>query len=343
MAVLKEHFPSGIVGPVTVLLSNDDMQFGSLDSFLPIRNLSKTLEQQGETLQLADVRSLAFPFGMTPYGKNILASYAVSAPPASGLAVGHESFVRYVSTAPGLARHVTRFDVVSRIDPLSQESIGNLRKLEDSFQNALTGKLNNSQLDFAGPSAGLRDLADVTSADFQMIQFLVPLVVFVILILLLRKVAVSLYLIASVVFSFLATLGVTYLVFWHSNPDEFIGLDWKVPVFLFTILVAVGEDYNIFLLTRIREEEKDHGPIGGVTTALVKTGGVISSCGFIMAGTFAALLAGSLVETKQLGFSLAFGVLLDTLVVRPILVPAFLIWTRRGQEDEVSHPLAKAA
>jgi RND superfamily putative drug exporter len=74
-----------------------------------------------------------------------------------------------------------------------------------------------------------------------------------------------------------------------------------------------------------------------VTAALVKTGGVISSCGFIMAGTFAALLAGSLVETKQLGFALAFGVLLDTLVVRPILVPAFLIWMRRGKGEETAN------
>src|SRR5262249_17497338 len=148
----------------------------------------------------------------------------------------------------------------------------NLTDLETRLRTALDGRLEDSQLDFSGPTAGLRDLADVTRADFQLIQILVPLVVFLVLIILLRNFAVSLYLIASVVFSFLATLGVTFLVFQLANPDTFIGLDWKVPVFLFTILVAVGEDYNIFLLTRVREEEKDHGPVGGVTAALVKTG-----------------------------------------------------------------------
>jgi RND superfamily putative drug exporter len=155
--------------------------------------------------------------------------------------------------------------------------------------------------------------------------------VFLILIALLRGLVIPFYLLLSVLFSYYAALGVSIAVFWALDPHGFVGIDWKVGVFLFTILIAVGEDYNIFLLTRVREEQARHGTVCGVAEAVSRTGPVISSCGVIMAGTFASLMAGSLNEMKQLGFALAFGVLLDTFVVRPVLVPAFLILLHDGR------------
>ena len=132
-------------------------------------------------------------------------------------------------------------------------------------------------------------------------------------------------------YSYFATLGFTFAVFWALNPADFAGLDWKVPMFLFTILIAVGEDYNIFLMTRVDEEQKVHGPVRGISVALERTGSIISSCGIIMAGSFSSLMAGSLVGMDQLGLALAVGVLLDTFVVRPIMVPAFLILLVEGR------------
>jgi RND superfamily putative drug exporter len=176
-----------------------------------------------------------------------------------------------------------------------------------------------------GATASIRDLGNVIDRDQVRIEWLVVGCVLLILLALLRRVVVCVYLILSVLLSYYTTLGAAFAVFWAIDPAGFAGIDWKVGIFLFTILIAVGEDYNIFLMTRIHEEQERHGPVRGVIEALVRTGPIISSCGLIMAGTFGSLMAGSLGEMKQLGFALAFGVLLDTFVVRPILVPAFLI------------------
>ena len=182
-----------------------------------------------------------------------------------------------------------------------------------------------------GSTAMVNDLRRVTTNDQHRMYILVTVGVFLILWALLRRPVICMYLIATVVLGYLASLGITELVFraLHTGPDPWVGLDWKVGFFLFVILVAIGEDYNIFLMARVLEEEVKHGTIEGTRLAVTHTGGIISSCGLIMAGTFGSMLTGSLTALRELGFALGLGVLLDTFIVRPILVPAFVVLLHR--------------
>lgn len=328
---IEQHFTPGMTGPVTVLLHNPKVEFRHADGLAAIGELVERLKSRDEDLQIADIRTIKTPSGITAAAQEAEAEIA-KLNQSTQTVLRERAVAHYVSDAGELDGRVTRLDIVLTVDPLSRHAIKNLSELQETVKAELPPALRDSELYFLGPTAGLRDLQTVTTRDLRRIEILVPIVVFMILIAVLREVVVSLYMIVSVLFSYFVTLGITVVVFWALNPAGFSGLDWKVPILLFTILVAVGEDYNIFLMTRVNEERGRHGPIHGVTAALVKTGGIISSCGIIMAGTFAALLAGSLFEMKQLGFALAVGVLLDTMVVRPVLVPAFLILMARRTE-----------
>jgi len=120
-------------------------------------------------------------------------------------------------------------------------------------------------------------------------------------------------------------------------------VDWRVPFFLFVILVAVGEDYNILLMSRMLEQVRKLGPTEAMREALASTGSTITSCGLIMAGTFATLAFAGLSTLVQIGFALAFGVLLDTFIVRPFMVPAFVIWIWQGEEMRAKEEAIEAS
>jgi len=164
---------------------------------------------------------------------------------------------------------------------------------------------------------------DVASRhDNRVIIPVVLIIIGIILGLLLRSILAAALLLLTVVLSFMATLGVCQLVF--ENVFGFKGADASFPLFTFIFLVALGIDYNIFLMTRVREESLKLGTRKGVIKGLTVTGGVITSAGIVLAATFAVLGVLPLVFLAQLGFAVAFGVLLDTIIVRSLLVPALV-------------------
>ncbi|GAB3985714.1 hypothetical protein GCM10027615_76370 [Plantactinospora veratri] len=171
-----------------------------------------------------------------------------------------------------------------------------------------------------GSSAVSVDTADATTRDRNVIIPAVLGVIAVILALLLRALLAPILLILTVVLSFLATLGLCAFLFRYAFG--FPGVDASFPLFAFVFLVALGIDYNIFLMSRVREESVHRGTRSGVLRGLVVTGGVITSAGFVLAATFSALAVLPLVILIELGLAVALGVLLDTIVVRSLLVPA---------------------
>ena len=173
-----------------------------------------------------------------------------------------------------------------------------------------------------GGTAVMYDINKEAARDNRVIIPAILVVIFLVLAVLLRAVVAPLLLVATVVLSFFATLGVCALVF--KNVFGFGGADPSFPLFSFVFLVALGIDYNIFLMTRVREESLLHGTRKGTLEGLAVTGGVITSAGVVLAGTFAALGVLPLVPFAELGFAVAFGVLLDTLIVRSLLVPALV-------------------
>ncbi|MDK1345352.1 MMPL family transporter [Streptomyces sp. 378] len=174
-----------------------------------------------------------------------------------------------------------------------------------------------------GYTAQQYDTQRTAARDRTVIVPIVLAVILLILMLLLRSLLVPVLLVATVGLNFLATLGVSALVFEHLLG--FSGTDASVPLYGFVFLVALGVDYNIFLMSRVREEALAHGNRQGVLRGLTTTGGVITSAGVVLAATFAALMVIPLAFLVQIAFIVAFGVLLDTLVVRSLLVPALMI------------------
>jgi RND superfamily putative drug exporter len=202
-------------------------------------------------------------------------------------------------------------------NPYSTEAFDLVEPIRDAAHSTSPGTL------VGGPTAVEFDVRDAAGWDSIVIPPLILIVVLLILIGLLRAVAAPLVLVGTVIVSFLAALGFGYFVI--DLIFGFPGSDPSLPLFAFVFLVALGVDYNIFLIARAREETIKHGSEQGILRALAVTGGVITSAGIVLAGTFSVLAVLPLTFLTELGFVVAFGVLLDTFLVRSVLVPAIAL------------------
>lgn len=251
------------------------------------------------------------------------------------------------STSDRLLAEVGHVDGVASVALAGRSTDGTLVRLDATLTAAADSPAATSTVDritaatagqgayVGGQTAATMAKSDAQTHDRQVVIPLVLLVVFAVLVLLLRSLVGPLLLMATVVLSYLAALGLGWLLFDH--VFGFGAMDVQLVLVGFLFLVALGVDYNIFLVTRIKEELGRLGHRAAVPHALAATGGVISSAGFVLAATFAALTVAPQVAFIEIGVLVALGVLLDTLLVRSILVPALILdvgrrfwWPARG-------------
>jgi RND superfamily putative drug exporter len=243
------------------------------------------------------------------------------------------SGVKQVGAADGLVK----LDATMRVMPDSTTAYQTIDQLRGTL-----GALPGADAKVGGYTATALDVQNATGHDRDVVIPVVLAVVFLILILLLRSLLAPLLLMLTVGLSFGAAVGASWLVYEHLL--HFAGSDTSYPLYSFLFLVALGIDYNIFLMTRVREESQRVGTRTGVLRGLATTGGVITSAGIVLAATFAVLGVLPLVTMIEVGSTVAFGVLLDTMIVRSVLVPALVfdigdrVWWPSRLTRGATHP-----
>ena len=228
-------------------------------------------------------------------------------------------YKKYVS----IDEEIALIELILKDNPYGSEgmdSIPKLRTLADDLEAELG--LGKGQILIGGETAEQYDTRSVGDRDTNLVLPLILLAIFVVLILLLKSFVAPVYLVATIAFTYFSTLGLAMLIFKFGLNHEVITP--SLPFFLFVFLNALGVDYNIYLMSRVREEAKKSNLNDAVQKALSSTGGVITSAGLILAGTFSALIALPLLDLMQLGIAVAVGVLMDTFITRTLIVPAII-------------------
>lgn len=247
-----------------------------------------------------------------------------ASPPMSGFYVPaqiltQDEFRKAAATFISPDGHTARYLIQTDINPFGTEAMNLVNSIGDTARGALPNTaLEGSSVSIAGYPAMLRDTRDFYNHDIRLIIAITIAVVLLILVVLLRAFVAPLYLIASVVISYLSALGIGVVMFQYVLGQQ---LHWSVPALTFIVLVAVGADYNLLLISRIRDESP-HGVRSGVIRTVGSTGGVITAAGLIFAASMFGLLFASITTVVQAGFVVGVGILLDTFLVRTMTVPA---------------------
>jgi uncharacterized membrane protein YdfJ with MMPL/SSD domain len=345
--LLQKHFPAGTLAPTTVLLQFRGTDANSYDHFAQLDAITAQLQRVNG---VAKVEGPTRPDGKAPTtDAATLQSEIAALPPTLRAALRNGSTAGPTCQGPqcpppdprvlaAIAAYgaslsyvspdnsTVQLSVIFNTDPYSLTAINYIAPLRIALNSALSNNqlgANQVIVHIAGQTSLLADTLGYNQRDTWLIVPAVLLLVGIILALLLRSIVAAVYLLAAVTLNFLATIGLCSFFFLHIQGQD--GFNYAIPLYTFIFLVALGADYTIFLMSRVREEAQRKGLDAGVPFAVSRTGGVITSAGLILAGTFAVLTTLPLNILYQFGICVAVGILLDTFIVRGLLVPGLVL------------------
>src|SRR5579875_1259313 len=359
-ALLQQHFPAGTLAPTTVLIHFHGAASDAYQHLVQLDAITATLQKAPG---VATVRGPTRPNGSAPAVDPATLQANIAALPASlrsairngqGLSVCSSSpctphtpgsfttIGAYAASTSFVAPDETtvQISIIFKDDPYSLPAIQRIPLLRDTINRALAanglgaGVATSASFHIAGQTAQLSDQLAYNQRDTLLIVPAVLVLVGLVLALLLRSLVAPVYLLGAVTLNFLAAIGICSFFFQRVQGQD--GFNYAIPLYTFVFLVALGADYTIFLMSRVREEVELHGLEVGVASAVSRTGSVITSAGLILAGTFLVLTTLPLTILYQLGVCVAVGVLLDTFIVRGLLIPGMVVllgrwnwWPRR--------------
>ena len=326
-AALAAHFPAANSNPESLLLrfgtpiwdhpESVSLAEGRLSNSSDLRSVSGPLNPNGTSLSVDQLVSLHMQLGPAE---------ALPATPSTSMSLPISVYQAYRATAQFISadgRTVQFYGLAAAGPAGSHAAISSIPAIRSTL--AAAARSVGAQDDgVVGLDAVAFDINDYSTTDLLAIAPVVMAALAILLAALLRSLIAPIYLIATVGLSYLAALGAATFLFLTVGRDS--GINFVIPILLFIFAMALGEDYNILLMTRVREEARDHPLREALARAVGHTGGTITSAGLVLAGTFTVLaIAGNSDQSRQLGFTIAFAILLDTFFVRTLLVPSIAV------------------
>jgi uncharacterized membrane protein YdfJ with MMPL/SSD domain len=342
--ILQQHFSAGALAPTTVLIELHGVTPDAYGHLAQLDAVTAALQQlpgiatvkgptrPDENAPALDPTTLQASIAALPASVRNAVRTGKPLPPCNGSTCPYDSaqFFATIGAYAASTQYISpdnttvQLSVALKDDPYSLAAIDRLPALRTTLTRALEANgLGSATFHLAGQTSELADTLSANQRDILLIVPAVLVLVFLVLAWLLRSLIAPLYLLAAVTLNFLATIGVCSFFFQRIQGAD--GFYYAIPLYTFMFLVALGADYTIFLMSRVREEGRKHGLETGVPFAVARTGGVITSAGLILAGTFLVLTTLPLTLLYQLGIAVAVGILMDTFLVRGLLIPGLVL------------------